>query len=473
MTNLEILTKLRRLHTLLVLGKRSNNLALALRKAIETIAAWNQPAETIVAHTPVKQIFAGYGPKFIKIFEELLQTGDIALIAQLQPEFDPFFCYLCEIPGIGETMARRMFFDRSIQSMDDLRIAYTNNVLQRIPAFGDARLKAIEDVLWQSQTHHHWDKPAEGENFADGNSENGENSSDFVLPKEIEAPGLTTSQLDLFGSRLAEETPKTVDTVPEQPLSPAQPFESEPEEQGRTAEEDEFTQDINTRTSVWDLPASQDAPQVPTDLDAYPPAFIESNSLLFRDVKPQTSSPESESSLSIQQAPELASDVSLSDEDEKLAKALVQAMEVKPPRDEQLERELSAVIARDLAEHGGQRGLPDMAASHPEGEEDACETLKGACLKASFIRAEIVYADTIHARVIHSSQIVLEPQHSCGLYNEDAISLDEIETHRVEANEILADSIDAREIHAHCISADVIVYGYCSAGALPQTPPKG
>lgn len=49
-------------------------------------------------------------------------------------------------------MARRMYFDRSIRSMDDLRIAYSNNILQRIPSFGDIRLKAIEDVLWISQT---------------------------------------------------------------------------------------------------------------------------------------------------------------------------------------------------------------------------------------------------------------------------------------------------------------------------------
>ena len=151
MRNTEIIRKLRRLHTLLVLSKRSNVLALALRRALEFIATWRDEADTILKKTPVKVLFAGYGPKFIKIFDELIQTGNIALIDKLQPEFDPFFCYLCEIPSIGETMARRMFFERSIRTMDDLRIAYSNNILQKIPAFGESRLKVIEEILWQTQ----------------------------------------------------------------------------------------------------------------------------------------------------------------------------------------------------------------------------------------------------------------------------------------------------------------------------------
>ncbi len=151
MRNTEIIRKLRRLHTLLVLSRRSNVLALALRRALDFIATWRDEADVMLAKTPTRTLFAGYGPKFIKIFDELVSTGNIALIDKLQPEFDPFFCYLCEIPSIGETMARRMFFERSIRTMDDLRIAYSNNILQKIPAFGESRLKVIEEILWQTQ----------------------------------------------------------------------------------------------------------------------------------------------------------------------------------------------------------------------------------------------------------------------------------------------------------------------------------
>ena len=151
MTRQDLINKLRRLNTLLVIEKRSNNLAFAVRKAIETIQTWPEDIETYMGQTSTKALFVGYGPKFIKIFNELRSTGTSQLLETLQLRHDPFFCDLCEIPSIGLVMAQRMYFDRSIRSLDDLRIAYTNNVLQRIPAFGDQRLKAIEELLWKSQ----------------------------------------------------------------------------------------------------------------------------------------------------------------------------------------------------------------------------------------------------------------------------------------------------------------------------------
>ncbi len=146
MNNHQVILKLRRLNTLLVLSHRSNNLALAVRRAIEEIENWSPTAPFSAAfeNQAPRIRFAGYGPKFIKLVNELLTTENIALIDQLQPNFSPFFCELCELPGIGETGARRIFFDKLIENMDDLRVAATNGILQTIPAFGDARIRVIE-----------------------------------------------------------------------------------------------------------------------------------------------------------------------------------------------------------------------------------------------------------------------------------------------------------------------------------------
>ena len=201
MTNTQIIQKLRRLHTLLSLQKKSNNLALAIRKAMELVADWKEDADAVVARTPVRQLFAGFGPKFIKIFDELVRTGDIAMIATLQKDYDPFFCDLCEIPGIGETMARRMFFDKSIRSMDDLRIAYSNDVLQRIPAFGDTRLRAIENVLWRTQ--------ASGEEWE-------EDDLNQIVRDDVPSAEPTPSrQFELFGAPKATRTPSHPDIAPD------------------------------------------------------------------------------------------------------------------------------------------------------------------------------------------------------------------------------------------------------------------
>lgn len=148
MTNPEICKILLRLHTLLVLGKRSNNLALAIRRALEIIPTWNENVFDKLKTSSARVVFAGFGPKFIKIIEELEQTGHIQMLDELQADVDPFFCDLCEIPSIGEKMARRMYYERSICTMGDLRIAYANDILKKIPAFGESRLRAIEKILF-------------------------------------------------------------------------------------------------------------------------------------------------------------------------------------------------------------------------------------------------------------------------------------------------------------------------------------
>lgn len=154
MTNHQVILKLRRLNTLLVLAHRSNNLALATRRAIEEIESWpqNAPFADAFEKKAPRIVFAGYGPKFIKIINELLETNSIAMIDQLQPDYSLFFCELCELPGIGETGARRIFYDKFIENIDDLRVACANKVLKTIPGFGEQRILAIE--AWIDAKNH-------------------------------------------------------------------------------------------------------------------------------------------------------------------------------------------------------------------------------------------------------------------------------------------------------------------------------
>ena len=137
---------LRRLHTLLILGKRSNTLALAIRRALEEIRQWPQslPFSAHFEKRPPRLVFAGYGPKFIKMIQEMMDHGSIAMLDTLQADVSPFFCELCELPGIGETVARRMFYDRMIESFEDLRVACANHVLESITGFGETRIRIIE-----------------------------------------------------------------------------------------------------------------------------------------------------------------------------------------------------------------------------------------------------------------------------------------------------------------------------------------
>ena len=147
MTREEMIAKLRRLHTLLTIERRSNNLALALRRALAFIESWKESPDQVSAKISTRRLFAGYGPKFLRIYDEIRESGTCELLEELQRRHNPFFCALCEIPSIGVGMARRMYYDRSICSPADLQIAYSNRILEKIPAFGEQRLKAVETWL--------------------------------------------------------------------------------------------------------------------------------------------------------------------------------------------------------------------------------------------------------------------------------------------------------------------------------------
>lgn len=169
MTRQEMIAKLRRLHTLLIIEKRSNNLAIALRRAIQFIGSWKESPDVVSAKISTRRLFAGYGPKFFRIYDEILKTGTCWMIEELQPRHNPFFCALCEIPSIGVGMAQRMYYDRSICTPEDLQIAYSNRILEKIPAFGEQRLKAVESWLMHPpESYFEAERPEEeGQNNAE------------------------------------------------------------------------------------------------------------------------------------------------------------------------------------------------------------------------------------------------------------------------------------------------------------------
>ena len=437
MTNTEIIKKLRRLDTLLKLKKCSNNLAVAVRSAIENIEGWDFSVEERLKTTQPRILFPELGPKFIRIFDELIKTGDIAMIHALQPEFDPFFCDLCEIPGIGETMARRMFFDRSIRSMDDLRIAYTNNILQKIPSFGEARFKAIEAVLWHSQGKDHpsW----------------GEIPMSALLPPEEEEPEIMGSQLELFTTDAlktaqtqqpdapAPDIPKAYTPAAAQADTPADDTDARDDklrEQARSLTElfEELDRRAETMSSGLchpiEMPAANEA-HTPRE-DHYSQEFRTSNSFLFRE------SPHADVS-----DPEREADLLLKTESEQDLDAQIEhAVQAIPPEDPQIAAQLKDTIAKDLAEHGLMLHTPDAAPLCAQ--NIIARSIYAKRLVAENIRARVLSADIV--RLQHTD--IEDPD--LPLLNGD-LRADEIQAHTVDA-----DFIEAHEVWCHVLSAHIV-----------------
>lgn len=396
MTNQRLTQKLRRLLTLLTIGRRSNNLAAAIRKALELIGTWRVEVDVILAKIPVHQLFAGYGPKFIKLFNELIQTGDIALIRELQKDVDPFFCFLCEIPGIGEVMARRMYFDKSIRSMDDLRIAYSNNVLQRIPSFGDVRMRAIETTLWKSQNH------AQGEDEAFEEDDLNALLVDMSQGAKVEMT--PSKQFELFGGNAGSLMT--------------------PEEASAITTQIEVPPEVETGAQVSQvLPCGVEVPQVPREAPLFSQTLLED--------------------LSISQKLDFGDAVSKKEE---------------LPHDSAYSEEFissNSMLFRDASSAGQEAGT-SSSDSH-EAEEEASTPSRYACdrVQAQVIRVVTIEADILQVRQLRARKI----QSLSGevkSYSNAVIRREEIESESISANTVQADILDAESVSARIIIASLI-----------------
>ncbi len=446
MSNQDILQKLRRLHTLLVLGKRSNTLALAIRRAIEEISSWKVEASVLVAQSPIRRIFAGYGPKFIRIFTELIQTGNITMIQELQPEFPVFFCFLCEIPGIGETMARRMFFERSIQSMDDLRIAYTNNVLQKIPAFGDSRLRAIEIILWNSQSdasvQNYWNSDSEAsldiilENNLPALEKNNDREDEY---KDSDPP---STQYELFpqkslklpepASDIAEHAPHDVSDKDE-PVQSDVSNNSAPSDDSLSMDTPLTAAELSLASICLPLEAQSVHPNSPSSNPSYSKEFIESNSSLFRE-NPKLPTKQTEP---------------VQDYHEDDLNEVLEALST-PSYDPQIASELENFIAQDLREH---ERLPDSSSSSQQ-PEDADE-IHANLLHVQILRADHIEANIIRANLIRAETILIQSKNT-PILSSESIDRETLDVSLVQADTIHADIIEVRCLTAHYIDAKII-----------------
>lgn len=88
----------------------------------------------------------GIGKSLAAAIEELLMTGRIALLDRLEGEVSPEDLF-ASVPGIGETMARRIHDRLGIETLEELELAAHDGRLEHIPGVGPRRAQALRDVL--------------------------------------------------------------------------------------------------------------------------------------------------------------------------------------------------------------------------------------------------------------------------------------------------------------------------------------
>jgi DNA polymerase (family 10) len=142
--NQQIADRLDAFASLLELAESGPYTVRAYRRAAEMIRATPVPVATLVRSGRVREL-RGIGPSIEAKLRELLETGDIAELAELERELSPGLVGLGRYLGLGSRRSIEIARALNVQNADELREAAAAGRLPEVPGIGpktEAQLKA-------------------------------------------------------------------------------------------------------------------------------------------------------------------------------------------------------------------------------------------------------------------------------------------------------------------------------------------
>ena len=142
MDNARIADRLDAFASLLDLAEANPYMARAYRRAAETIRTAQVPLAELVRNGRVREL-RGIGPGIEARLRELVETGDIAELAELERELAPGLVGLGRYLGLGAKRSVEIAHALGVRTPDELRAAAAAGRLQSVPGIGpktEARL---------------------------------------------------------------------------------------------------------------------------------------------------------------------------------------------------------------------------------------------------------------------------------------------------------------------------------------------
>jgi hypothetical protein len=88
----------------------------------------------------------GIGPSLASAIDEVVHTGRLGLLERLEGQVSPEELFMT-VPGIGETLAKKIHHELDIETLEDLELAAHDGRLEEVPGFGRRRTQAVREVL--------------------------------------------------------------------------------------------------------------------------------------------------------------------------------------------------------------------------------------------------------------------------------------------------------------------------------------
>ncbi len=120
----------------------------AYQRAARTLHDLPRPVTEILTEKGAAGLeeLPGIGRSIARAIEDYLQDGHLPILDRLRGESDPVRL-LQSVPGVGPALARRLYEELGIETLEDLELAAHDGRLDRLPGLGTKRLAGIRDSL--------------------------------------------------------------------------------------------------------------------------------------------------------------------------------------------------------------------------------------------------------------------------------------------------------------------------------------
>lgn len=143
MNNADVAAAMNEIAELLELKGESTFRIRAYENAARTLGNLPEDIRTVSEEGRLRDI-KGVGEALALKITELLETGHLKYLDALRAEFPAGVRTLMTVPGVGPSLARRVYAELGIDSLDGLRHAARDGTLATLPGLGE---KSAENVL--------------------------------------------------------------------------------------------------------------------------------------------------------------------------------------------------------------------------------------------------------------------------------------------------------------------------------------
>ena len=145
-TNAAIADRLQLFSSLLELGSASPYAARAYRRAAELIRALPTPAAELVRSGRIREL-RGIGPGIEEKLRELVETGEIAELRELEAQLAPELVALGRVVGLGANRMLALGRELDVSTVAELRSALDEGRVRTVPGIGPATEARIREGL--------------------------------------------------------------------------------------------------------------------------------------------------------------------------------------------------------------------------------------------------------------------------------------------------------------------------------------